>query len=347
MRPRHALRSIFGLLAVMGLLCSSHLARAGGLFRQSTVGGISINTDGIVGQPDLSLLPKLVERLRMELKGAPGELALEAGQRKVSLRGLEAALANALQNGGAIPEEARYLAGIQRIQYVLIYPDQNDIVLVGPGEGWTVDDRGNVVGAKTGGPVIQLDDFLVAMRSAEAARLVGISCSIDPQQAGLEALQQLLARQTRFNPQLADQIEKTLGPQSVTIKGVPGNTHFARVLAACDYRMKRIAMNLDDAPVKKLPSYLDLVRRATSSATPRWWLACNYEPVARSEDGLAWELRGPGVKAMTENEVLAADGQRTQTGRTSKSAQRWADLMTEHYEELAQQDPVFSRSCGI
>jgi hypothetical protein len=80
--------------------------------------------------------------------------------------------------------------------------------------------------------------------------------------------------------------------------------------------------------------------RAVKS-NPRWWLACNYQPLAASPDGLAWEIRGPGVKAMTEDEALAADGKRAVTGKSSAAAQKWADLMTEKYDNLSGRDPVF------
>src|SRR5439155_3963598 len=72
-----------------------------------------------------------------------------------------------------------------------------------------------------------------------------------------------------------------------------------------------------------------------------WWMACNYEPLAKSEDGLAWELRGPGVKVLTEDEIIGADGGVTGTGKVSPVAQKWANLMTEHYDELSAKEPVF------
>jgi hypothetical protein len=140
-------------------------------------------------------------------------------------------------------------------------------------------------------------------------------------------------------------MKEAFGPQRVTITGVPPTSHFARVLVAADYRMKRLAMKLDETPVRELPSYLDVIRnlRASTIASshPRWWLACNYEPLAASPDGLAWELRGPGVKALTEDEVVSASGQRSVTGKTSPAAQKWADLMTQHYDSLSARDAVF------
>ena len=71
--------------------------------------------------------------------------------RKVSLRRLEAAVEEHCKSGTPLPQDIKFLGGLQRIHYVLVYPEQKDIVLVGPGEGWKVDARGNIVGVTTGG----------------------------------------------------------------------------------------------------------------------------------------------------------------------------------------------------
>ena len=75
----------------------------------------------------------------------------------------------------------------QRVEYVFAYPDDSDIVLAGPAEGWTVDDAGNVVGEKSAGAVLQLIDLIAALRTTDEL-LAGelISCSIDPTPAGLQ-----------------------------------------------------------------------------------------------------------------------------------------------------------------
>ena len=63
------------------------------------------------------------------------------------------------------------MAGLTRVKYVLVYPEQNDVVLAGPAEGWRVDALGNVVGASSGQPVLLLDDLMVALRVAEQANM--------------------------------------------------------------------------------------------------------------------------------------------------------------------------------
>lgn len=341
------------------LLCAILVAVPCGLlyagFRTSAVGGVSISVEGVVAPAAKETTKQLLETLRKEVKSPTGEINVPVELRMISLKGLEAACQDALQNNmGRLPDEVRFLAGIQRLQYIFVYPEENDIVLAGPGEGWKVDENANVVGVTTGRPVLLLDDLLVALRSADQARHGGITCSIDPSEEGIRRLNELLSKQRRLNnvtPAFEAAMKEAFGPQRVTVEGVPATSHFARVLVAADYRMKRIAMKLEPSPVPSLPSYLDVIRNERAStianARPRWWLACNYEPMAASEDGLAWELRGPGVKAMTEDEVITAEGKRIKKGKTSPAAQKWADMMTKEYDALSSREAVFGELRNI
>jgi hypothetical protein len=137
-------------------------------------------------------------------------------------------------------------------------------------------------------------------------------------------------------------LANALGLQRISIHGVPETSHFARVLVAADYRMKRLGMNLDPSPVRGLPSYLQMIKSAARPAvSPRFWLEPKYEALLRDAEGLAWELRGSGVKAMTEEDFLTASGNKVQTGKPNPIAQKWADNMTEKYAELAVADPIF------
>ena len=132
----------------------------------------------------------------------------------------------------ALPDELRYLAGIQRIQFVLLYPESNDIVIAGPGEGWKLDGKGNMVGVTTGRPVLNLEDLLVAFRTVEAARQGQLSCSIDPTAEGRQRFEHLMKNQKTFNAAIVPAIEKAFGDQAITVSGVPATSHFARVLVA-------------------------------------------------------------------------------------------------------------------
>lgn len=339
-----------GLILVAGivLLGVGAISRAGHFGNRNAVGGILVDGAGVVRNVNVDARKDLRQIILKELKPVADDLKRPVELRSVSLKGLNAAIIDAQRNNlGELPDEVRYLAGLQRIQYVLAVPEQNDILLVGPAEGWKVDENANIVGVTTGLPVLHLEDLLITFRSLAQARQEGISCSIEPTDEGRRNLEQFLnkVKGQSFSPAVAEGMEQALGAQQIKLTGIPGDSHFARVLVASDYHMKRLAMNFDKAPVPGLPGFLDLLQTKRTKLTnmmPRWWLACNYEPLLRSEDGLTWELRGPGVKAMTEDDLIAADGSAKASGKKNPVAQQWADMMTAKYEELSLKNSVFA-----
>jgi len=350
---RAARRTVAILIAVAlcAAWCPAIHAQVG-IATTRAVGGISVDPSGLLENALLDEIGKLQQSRAKALQAIPGELNQATESRKVSLRRLEAKIQQCLRGGQKLPDDITYLAGLQQIHHVFVYPEQNDIVLAGPGEGWKVDGRGNIVGVTSGRAVMLLDDLLVALRTARAAAQGGISCSIDPTPEGLVRLREHTRRlRTIGDPRVtAAGIEQVLGPQMISVSGVPDNSHFARVMVAADYRMKRLAMNFEPAPVRNLPSFLQMLKaggRGMRNMLPRWWLAPAYEPLLRDAQGLAWQFQGGSVKAMTEEDVLAADGSREHTGRSSSSARRWAETMTMRYDELAVADPVFGqlRNC--
>lgn len=307
------------------------------------VGGIYINADGAVQNIAIVDLRRANDKLAERFVPPGNGLKDPVELRKVSLKAVEAALREAAGKPvSQLPDEIKYLAGIQRIQFVLLYPESNDIVIAGPGEGWKLDGKGNVVGVTTGRSVLNLDDLLVAFRTVESARKGNLSCSIDPTPEGRQRFEQLMQTQKTFTAAVVPAIEKAFGDQQITVSGAPETSHFARVLVAADYKMKRIGMKLEPSPVKGLVSFIDMAPARVDNMMPRWWMACNYEPLGRSEDGLAWELRGTGVKVMTEDEFVDnAAGTVRGSGKASPAAQKWSDQFTAKYDELAVKEPVF------
>jgi len=316
------------------------------------VGGVRVNADGVLEQLDTRQKTEVLEARRRALQMADGDMNQPAKLRMISLRKLEAAIADCDKKGKVLPDEVKYLAGLQRVQYVFVYPDQKDIVIAGPAEGWKLSPTGTVVGSVSGHPVMQLDDLLVALRCADAARNGGMSVSIDPTPEGLQRLREFSAQQKTMpaDRQAAiDAINKALGPQKITTTGMPTTSRFANVLVAADYRMKCLGMGVDPSPVKGLVSYLDLIAgsKMAEGMLPRWWLAPKYDPLLTDGEGLVWELRGPGVQCMAQDDAFGADGKRQSTGQANPIAQKWADAMTSHYDELAQKEAVFGdlRNC--
>jgi hypothetical protein len=339
----------FGLTLGLGGAAVLH---AGGFFNQRAVGGVAITTEGVLEAPTTQDAAELEQLRKQTPLQAPAALEEFTELRAVSLKQLEAALQKSARDGQPVPEEVQYLAGLQRVQYVFIYPERNDIVIAGPAEGWQMDALGNIVGVTTGRPVLLLDNLMVALRSGRTSRTDPITCSIDPRPEGLQRLQAYLRTIRNIgNPEETfARIEEALGPQDITVTGVPETSRFARIMVAADFRMKRMAMDFEPAPVEGLPSFLSMMKasgRGMSNMMPRWWLAPHYEPLAKSQDGLAWELRGPGVKCLTAEERVNELGEKTATDTKNPAAERWAAMMTEKFDELARADSSFGELRNI
>jgi hypothetical protein len=319
-----------------------------GMGMRGGVGGISVNAQGIVQ----NLAPNIAEDLAAERREAVKGLRLgkPGGLRRISLARLVAAVDEFASTGKALPPEVLFLGGLERITHVFVDPDGHDIILAGPADTATVDAAGNVVGATSGRPLLQLEDFVVALRAIDGARQGGIRCSIDPSPEGVAKLQQYLrSLKTIGDPDVTlRSMEESLGPQRVTVGGVPAASRFARVLVAADYRMKRIGMGLEPSGVPGLPSYLSMVPpgSTTGSTLPRFWLEASYDPIARDADELAWRITGRRIKCLTENDVLAKDGgqQVIERGKApaDKVAEKWCAAMATHYDALAARQPVFA-----
>lgn len=314
---------------------------------QQAIGGVRIDAAGIVQKQSLDEQHRLRSLRQQSLDQIPSGLNAFTEHRMISLRRLESLLEKQQGDHSQLPDEVRYLAGLQQIKFIFVYPESGDIVIGGPAEGWKVNHEGSVVGLTTNMPVLQLDDLLVALRTADETAETGITCSIEPTNEGILQFNKYIRENPAFTSATVRDTEQVLGLQQVLVRGVPKTTRFANVLVAADYRMKRLAMGLDESPVAGLPSFMDLTRRARlSNMMPRWWMEAEYEPILRDEEGLSWELRGARVKTLTEEDILV-DGKREKSGKSHTLAQRWADLFTEKYDEISSHHAVFRelRNC--
>jgi hypothetical protein len=271
------------------------------------------------------------------------------------------------------------LAGLQRVEYVFVYPSTEssqpgestagDLVLAGPAGDWRVAPFGRLVAADTGEPIVRLDDLLTLLRRARQSPSSFFGCAINPRKESLAATQAYLdktsARPLEPSRREAwlEKIRDTLGRQDVEIFGIDPTSRVARVLVEADVHMKLVGMGLEDG-VPGVESYLDSVKlsireaqraqRGGSSPTPapamsvlRWWFALHYAAIRTSPDGNAYELVGDGVRVLSENELLAAQGQRVHTGQSDPLNQQFAESFTANFAALADKYPVYGELRAI
>lgn len=209
--------------------------------------------------------------------------------------------------------------------------------------------RGEIVGVTSGRPVLELDDLIVALRYAFPRGTTDdfIGCSIDPSPEGLAAFDRLMRTTkttdaTRAEP-LAQAMEQALGPQQISIFGVPAESRFALKLVAADYRLKRLALGHDPAPVRGVTSYLDLLTRHPATGRvpqQRWWFALRSDAVQANADRTIWHFEPDAVAVQTARAAKSGSGKKEPS--VSREAEAFADQATRAFPELARKISVFA-----
>lgn len=286
------------------------------------------------------------------------DMAQPANLRLVSLTRLEQEIAERIEAGKPVVESMKMLAGITQIEYVFIYPETSEIVIGGPAESWEYNEFGMAVGTDSGRPILQLDDLVTVMRTFSDEGMNIFGCSIDPQAENIKAVKEFAAKSQARGPlspagvrRWASQIGEILGLQDITVYGVPANSRVARVLVEADYRMKMIGVGKLDA-TSQIPDYFDLLKKSPNLASGgldamRWWMTMKYEQVLHAEDKNVFQIKGSSVKCQSENQFLNAQGERVNTGQAEPVNRQFAQNFTDHYQELAAQDPIFADLQGI
>ncbi len=337
-----------GTTAAFCLMATNVWAQFGG----GGAAGIIVDPDGVLRtkvyrDPTGHLTRQRLEAAKANLNP---ELARPSKMRMVSLTRLERVLAERLARGAGLTEDMKYLAGLTRLQHVFFYPESGDIVIAGPAEGYAHDLSGRALGVVSGRSVLELQDLVVALRaySPQGRKTHQISVSIDPTQEGLQRMQQFLVQLGNITPNDANRIahglRSSLGLQNVSVNGISPKTHFAQVLVEADYRMKLIGIGLEKPPIK-MASYVDLAnpRDVARNAMQRWFFTPNYDCVKLSDDELAMELVGDGVKLVGENEAVQAGGVRVAGGQVDRASQAFVTGFTAKYGELARRTPVYAQ----
>ncbi len=293
-----------------------------------------------------------VERLASLVAAENKNPRQAAPLRKISLPRLEKHVQLALAAGRRPDDEMLNLAGLERIKYVMVFPETGDLVLAGPAGPWRLDDGGRAVSVDGGRPVVQLDDLVVVLRFLGAAPQGTFGCSIDPSAEGLARTQRFVS-QSSTRPLKPGQrgswlkkLRNQMGRQSISVEGLDPRTHAARVLVEADYHMKLVGMGLEPGTLE-VPSYLDLVNVPRGQSPPpmevlRWWFTLKYDAVRATPDRNVFELRGSGVRVLSENELLNQLGRRVHTGKSDPLNQEFADRFTKNFDVLARKYPVYA-----
>ena len=319
--------------------------------------GVIVDTEGLLKRAERVDRSGKLLGLRDAAAASNADLAQRdprraAPLRKVSLARLDRQLQLLWAAGRTADATMTALAGLERVKYVLVYPESRDVVLAGPAGDWQADAEGRVVGSQTGRPVLQLDDLVVLLRHFRRQPGGEFGCAITPTTEGLARTKEYLASTSakpikpgQRNAWLA-KLRERLGRQTIEVNGIDPRTRVARVIVEADYRMKLVGMGLEKGP-PGVRSYLDTIEIPPGGSPPpldvlRWWFVMNYDAVRSTDDGLAFEWQGQGVKVLSENEMLTERGERVHTGQSNALNATFAEDFTRHFDALAQIYPVYA-----
>lgn len=311
------------------------------------VGGIVIETDGLVKAAfDKDDNGKLTLKRIAALAASklPSEMNKISPLRKVSLVKMEAALKECLEAGTPVTPDFQFLAGLNRIDFVFVYPETKDLVVAGPAEGFAPNDAGRVVGTTSGRPPLRLDDLMVALRSGRDQHRFG--CSIDPVPESLARFNEYLKRNSfAATPAVIEnrfrEMTQILGRQTVSVHGVPDDSHYGLTLVEADYRMKLISVGLERVKLKGFRSHLEMMGRSENTLQ-RWWFAPLYDPFQRSEQRDAYRFSGQRVQLLAQDELVDEGGKRSAAPFTKLATQKFAVQFTERYQDVAAVVPIFA-----
>ena len=290
-------------------------------------------------------------------RSAEGDVRQSSPLRMISLTRLEKQIELNQALGQCTDETMKYLAGLRRIEYVFIYPQTGDLVVAGPAGDWTLAGENRVVSRETGDPVLRLDDLVVIFRHMMAGRDAHFGCMINPRTESLKNAQEFLAQWSKRGPippgaaarnAWCEAFREAVGKQDIEVfGGLDPQTRAARTLVEADYRMKLVGMGLEEG-VPGVKSYMSLIKSPPKElSTLRWWFTLNYDSIQTSQDHLAFNIRGQGVKVESENEHLTAVGARVHTGESEPLNRQFTGSFTRHFDELCAKYPIYAELRNI
>ncbi len=273
----------------------------------------------------------------------------QSALRYVSLPRLESAILAHQAQHKPLLAEMLTLAGLQRVEFVIVNPETRDLILAGPADDWRLDPHGILVSVESSQPVLRLDDLLTLWRRQKTSAAFG--CSITPRQQALADTQAFLTRSATkpLEPGKRGEwlkgLRETLGSQDVEFFGLVPDSHLAMVLLVADYHMKLVGMGLAES-VDGVTNYLDTVELLPDGSAPpmsvlRWWFAMRERPVKASAERDVFQLPAGGVQVLSENELLAARGQRVHTNQSDDLNRRFAESFTAEFAALSQKYPLY------
>ena len=262
-----------------------------------------------------------------------------------------------LAAGRPLDEEMLLLAGLERIEYVMVNPETRDLLIAGPAGDWQIGPEERIVAPRSGRPVVRLDDLFVVLRHVLASSDMRFGCSITPTQDALARAQQFVA-DSDARPIAAGkrgtwlkQLRDSLGGRTVEVQGIdPPN---ARCPGAGRGRLPDEARGhrpgARHTGSAQLSGYdLGTAGRA-AAGHERAALVVHVElPVGSGKPRAAGvSTTRAGREGAQRKRAAQRAGRRVHTGQSDLLNQQFADNFTAHFADLAARYPVYAELQNI
>jgi hypothetical protein len=264
--------------------------------------------------------------------------------RCVSLKRLAEEIVRRRVSGQPVDDAMRNLAGLSRVQFVIIDPPNQDVILAGPvggiesHQGWFRDQ-------KSGLTTIRLEYFTAAAVSIVSGEAFG--CTIDPTQQSLAAAAETsaLIREQKIPVGLAaEALQKAIGLQDVRVFGTAGDTPLGYLMVEADRHMKQLALGFQPMP-KDVPNYLDFITRHIAEGPPngqllRLWFTGVPMAVRVDTSGQVYEMAGRAMKLDSETKLAGANGERAAAPADIR-VQEFVESFNQNFIDIATEYPVY------
>lgn len=282
----------------------------------------------------------------------PGSVAWASPNplRWVSLTRLEERLRERAKRELPASASMELLGGLARIDYVAWDAESREWLIGGPAGGFELNADGDLIHRDTKLPPVLLEDLLSVAPHVLGQRGV-FGCSIDPQPSRLADVQRFLADRnstnllTRAPDKWTQQVTELLGPQDVTIMGLPKDSPTGLALLIADQHMKRIGLGLEAGP-KGMPDYIriaDQLQSLPGQGLVRWWFAIQPQTIETNDAGSVIAIPRQSVQVLSEREWMDANGKRSATVNRDEAADAFAKTFTSRFEDIQIMYPMYGR----
>ncbi|TWT93802.1 DUF1598 domain-containing protein [Stieleria varia] len=266
-----------------------------------------------------------------------------SAMRFISLRRLRDVMAERQLAGIAYDDAMRHMAGLSRIQYVILTDD--DVIVGGPVGG--IDVAGGWYLDRQSGDAAMRSDFLFAcLASASANQPFG--CTIDPTPAGMQQAAEVGARIKSGQLPIglaAKSLQDALGMQRVEVFGIAGDTAIGHLMVEADRHMKQLALGEAEMP-EGVKNYLDAIDATIAQGPPdelllRLWFTARPQSVRADADRTVFEIAGDAIQLSGQNQRALATGGRGNV-LVDPRTQMFVDEFNRQFGAIRDRYPVYA-----